>query len=168
MPNEPTNPEPLPTTGRLMGIDYGTKRLGVSISNDEQTIASPLENYTRQSRNNDAAFLAKISGEYSAVGIVIGLPVHMSGDEGGKAKEARRFGKWVGEATQLPVAWHDERYTSLIAANYLMSSSLSSKKQKSKLDMVAAQVLLQSFLDAKDRTAPPRPLDEGDPATDVT
>ncbi len=152
-----------PVRGRLLGLDHGTKRLGVAVSNDEQTIASPLENRTRQSRDADAEFLRRIVREYDAVGLVVGLPVHMSGDEGSKAREARRFGEWASEATGLPVRFHDERHTSLIAAARLMEAELSEKKRKARLDKVAAQVMLQSYLDAPDREAAPPDL-RGDPA----
>lgn len=159
---------PFPATGRLLGLDYGTKRFGVAISNDEQSIASPLENRTRQTPEADAAFLLKIAKEYEAVGLVVGLPVHKSGQEGGKAGEARRFGAWAGKATGLPVRYADERYSSLIAEQHLRGASLSDKKLKARLDKVAAQVLLQAYLDSPDRAAPPAPLDRTDVTTAST
>lgn len=147
-----------PATGRLLGLDYGTKRIGVAVTNDEQTIACPLDNRTRQSAEQDGLYLQKIARDYDAVGLVVGLPVHMSGDEGQKAGEARRFGAWAGKVTGLPVRFHDERFTSLIAEQHLIGAELSSKKRKARLDKVAAQILLQSYLDASDRAAPPQPI----------
>ena len=75
----------VPTHGRLLGLDYGTRRVGLAVSNDEQTISSPLENYTRRGEQKDARYLIAIVSEYRIDGIVVGLPVHMSGEEGGKA-----------------------------------------------------------------------------------
>lgn len=151
-----------PLHGRLLGLDYGTKRFGVALSNDEQTIASPLENRTRRSPEQDGAFLASLATDYDVVGLVVGLPVHMSGQEGGKAREARNFGQWAGRVTGLPVRYFDERYTSLIAEHHLLSAGVSEKKRKERLDKVAAQVLLQGYLDSTDRTAAPAALREAE------
>ncbi len=158
MPDDSPLSPPFPSFGRLLGIDFGTKRLGFAICNDEQTIASPLVNRVRESRAQDEQFLRKLSRVYDVVGIVVGLPVHMSGQEGGKAREARKFGEWAAEVASLPLRFHDERYTSVIAESHLMAANLSPKQRKARLDMVAAQVLLQSFLNAADRDLPPGDL----------
>jgi len=145
--------ETLPREGRLLGIDFGTKRIGIAVSTPEQNIASPLKNYTRRSRQADADYINRVAREYDAVGLVVGLPVHMSGDESKKSREARTFGKWLGSATGLPVTWWDERFTSLMADDSLSQTGLSRGKRKSQRDAVAACLILQAFLDAKDRTA---------------
>lgn len=145
----------VPTRGTLLGLDYGTKRIGVAVSTPEQSIASPLENYTRRNEPEDAAFLKKLATEYQAVGLVVGLPVHMSGDEGAKAREARVFGEWAARVCGLPVVFWDERYSSAMAQLYLQQAEVSRKKQKQRLDKVAAQVMLQAFLDSDDRAAAP-------------
>jgi putative Holliday junction resolvase len=145
----------VPTFGTLLGLDYGTKRIGVAVSTPDQTIATPLENYTLRNATLDAEFLRKLASEYQAVGLVVGLPVHMSGDEGGKAREARQFGEWVANVCQLPVVYWDERYSSALAGLYLQQAELSRKKQKERLDKVAAQILLQAFLDSGDRQQAP-------------
>jgi putative holliday junction resolvase len=151
-------PSELPREGRLLGLDYGTKRLGIAISDMEQRLAGSLEVHTRCGPQGDARRLKQIVTEHHICGIVVGLPVHMSGDEGGKAREAREFGTWVAAVTSLPVAFWDERFTTATAEARLMQADLSPKKLKEKLDKVAAQVLLQAFLDAPDRTQPPQPL----------
>ncbi len=148
----------VPTEGTLIGLDYGSKRIGIAISTRNQSIASPLENFTRYSLELDAKIIAGVATDYQAVGLVVGLPVHMSGDEGGQAREARQFGEWAANATGLPVCYWDERYTSSIAEMYLLQSELSEKKRKGRRDKVAAQVMLQSFLDSDDRQAKPRDL----------
>lgn len=145
----------VPRQGRLLGLDYGTKRLGIAVSDPDQKIAGAVENYNRQNPQVDAKHLRKVAEEYEAVGLVVGLPVHMSGDEGGKAREAREFGNWISEATGLPVCWWDERYSSAIAEMYLLQGDLSKKKRKARLDKLAAQIMLQSFLDADDRSRKP-------------
>jgi putative Holliday junction resolvase len=141
-----------------MGIDFGTKRIGVAISTPEQNIASPLENYDRRTKQLDGEFLAKVAAEYRVAGIVVGLPVHMSGDESEKSRQVRNFGKWLSHLTKLPLRYWDERYTSVIAELYLHEADLSNKKRKARMDMVAAQVMLQNYLDSDDRAAAPRGL----------
>lgn len=141
-----------PAAGRLLGLDFGTMRVGVAVSDVEQRYAAPLATIVRSSAKGDAAALARMVEENAAVGLVVGLPVHMSGDEGGKAKQAREFGTWVGRATGLPVAYWDERHTSTIAEGHLLAAGVSEKKRKEKLDALAARVMLQSYLDAADRT----------------
>ena len=145
----------IPTEGALFGIDFGTKRIGVAICNPEQTMSMPLENYTLRRPDLDAAWLRQLARGYGAIGLVIGLPVHMSGDEGGKAKQAREFGQWAADATELPVTWWDERYSSSVADMRMDQSGVSKKRRKGKRDQLAAQVILQSFLDADDRNALP-------------
>lgn len=145
----------LPVSGALFGIDFGTRRIGVAISNPEQTMSMPLENYTLQKPDLDAAWLRQLARGYGVRGLVVGLPVHMSGDEGAKAKQAREFGKWAAEVTGLPVAWWDERYSSSVADMRLDQSGASRKQRRGRRDQLAAQVILQSFLDADDRTAAP-------------
>ncbi len=140
-----------PTEGRLLGFDFGTKRVGIAVSNAEQTISSPLENYTRCGLQQDARHFGQLADDYQAVGLVMGLPVHMSGDEGQKAREAREFGNRVSRQLDLPVRFWDERYTSVLAEEYLLAANLSTKKRKARRDKLAAQIMLRSFLDAPDR-----------------
>lgn len=142
----------LPSSGRLLGIDFGTKRVGVAVSDVEQRYAVALTMFQRSSAKGDSNALARIVEENVPVGLVVGLPVHMSGDEGGKAKQAREFGAWASRVTTLPVAYWDERHTSTIAEGYLTSAGFSEKKRKAKLDALAAQIMLQSFLNAPDRS----------------
>src|SRR5262245_49718019 len=124
----------LPRTGRLAAIDYGTVRLGVAITDPDQRLASPLENYTRRGETADAKwFIALIKSE-RIVGLVVGLPIHTSGNESQKSGEARRFGQWLGELSGLPVAFFDERYTSAHAEALLLDAELTKKRRKERLD----------------------------------
>ncbi|QDV51520.1 Holliday junction resolvase RuvX [Gimesia fumaroli] len=152
--NQPCDAE-FPAEGRLLGLDYGTKRIGIAISTFEQNIASPLENYTRQSEQQDQNLLSKIIKEYQCQGLVVGLPVHMSGDEGQKAKEARQFGNWISQFANIPVRYWDERYSSATAEEFLANLNISRQKRKAYLDKLAAQIILQSFLDSSDRNQIP-------------
>ena len=140
-----------PSVGRLLGLDFGTKRIGVAISDVEQRYAAALEVVIRSSAKGDALALRRIIDEHAPAGLVVGLPVHMSGDEGAKAKQSREFGAWAARVTGLPVAYWDERHTSTIAEGRLISAGVSEKKRKSRLDAIAAQIMLQSYLDAPNR-----------------
>lgn len=153
--SEPAAATPFPAKGRLLGIDYGTKRVGLALSNFEQTIATPLETYLRRDERQDVRFLQKTAADNSIKGLVVGLPVHMSGDEGEKAREARAYAGWAATTTQLPIAFCDERYTTAQADEYLRAAELSPKQRRARRDMLAAQILLQSFLDGpRDGSAP--------------
>jgi putative Holliday junction resolvase len=138
-----------------MGLDFGTKRLGLALSNAEQTIATPLETYLRRDARQDERHLVEKVREYAVVGLVVGLPVHMSGDEGEKAREARVFGEWAAGVTKRPVAFSDERYTTALADEHLRAAHLGPKKRQSLRDMLAAQILLQGYLESTRRGDPP-------------
>lgn len=141
----------IPLTGVLLGIDYGTKRVGLAVSDSGQIIASPLRIV-----QNDAAIekhFASVAEEYNVVGLVVGLPVHMSGDEGGKAKDAREFGTRIAQSLNLPIAYHDERFTTQMANAAMAEAGLSAGKRKARLDMVAAQIILQAFLRSSRNTS---------------
>lgn len=135
--------------GRLLGIDYGTKRVGVAVSDVFQQIASPLHNYTRVTRRTDEWFFRNLVEEYEAAGFVVGLPVHMSGDESQKSGEARKYAAWLTKITSLPVEFQDERYSSSRAEALLMQAQMTTKQRKARVDKLAAQILLQEFLDSR-------------------
>jgi putative Holliday junction resolvase len=150
----------LPAAGRLAGIDYGTVRIGVAVTDPDQRLASPLENYNRRDLAADAAWLKKLVTDERVVGLVIGLPVHTSGQESQKSQEARAFAKWAQQVTGLPVALFDERYTSAHAEALLMDAGLTSKRRKQRLDMLAAQILLAAYLESSRASLPPQALDD--------
>ena len=81
--------------------------------------------------------------------LVVGLPIHLSGDESEKSREARKFAEWLGTVTGLPYTFQDERFTSFQAEKLLLAAELSKKKRKERMDKLAAQILLQTFLDAR-------------------
>ncbi|MEP3477937.1 MAG: Holliday junction resolvase RuvX [Fuerstiella sp.] len=141
--------EDLPVKGRLLGIDFGTKRVGVSVSDSRQSLSSPLHNYDRSSHEADRQFFKRACEDYEVVGLVMGLPVHMSGDESKKSKEVRQYAKLVIKWTDLPLVFQDERFSSSRAGALLMQAQMSAKQRKARMDKLAAQILLQDFLDAK-------------------
>ena len=136
--SSPPPEENFPLQGRLLALDYGTKRLGLALSDPTQSFASPLENYTRRSPALDARYLLEIQADYKPVGLIVGLPVHMSGDEGEKAQLARTFGDWAAALLKLPIRYWDERYTSSLATEYLRSANIHPKKHQAYRDKLAA------------------------------
>jgi putative Holliday junction resolvase len=133
---------------RLLGIDYGTVRIGLAVTDPERRIAFPLHTYLRRDDEQDADHFRAVVMEEAIGTLVVGLPVHLSGHEGKKAAEARAFGKLLAEATGLPVVFWDERFTSTEAEGHLLAAGLTNKKRKARRDRVAAQILLQSYVDA--------------------
>jgi putative Holliday junction resolvase len=156
--SKPLRRDEVPAHGRLLGIDFGTKRLGFAVCDLNQTQSAPVDNYTRGDLLQDARKLKQLIEDYRIVGVVVGLPVHMSGGESGKSQESRAFGNWVRNTTGLHVAFWDERYSSAIAEEYLLSAELTKKRRDKRRDMLAAHILLQNFLKARDRTAEPEDL----------
>jgi putative Holliday junction resolvase len=149
---------------RILGIDFGTRRVGAALSDPRGRIASPLEVYERRNPALDAAHYRKVAADEGVERIVIGLPVHTSGREGDLASLAREFGAWLQKETGLAVMFSDERYSSREADDALRLSGLNAKGRKARRDMLAAQILLQAYLDAGSPTeeAPSLPLDDRD------
>jgi putative Holliday junction resolvase len=146
-------------TGRLIGVDHGTVRVGLAVCDAGRRVATPLHTYKRRTPDKDADYFARLAVAESAVGWVVGLPLHMSGDEGEKAKECRAFGDWLAGVSGLPVVYHDERYTSAAAEEAMALAGLSPKQRKDRLDKVAAQLILQAYLDANQPPPPAVPAD---------
>ena len=136
----------LPDAGVLLGIDYGTKRIGVAVSDRDQKFSSPLYNHQRQ---GDTRFFRTLAEEYRPVGMVIGLPIHLSGDESEKSREARKFADWLSSVTGLPYCFQDERFSSFQAECLMTDAALTKKQRKDRIDKIAAQILLQNFLESR-------------------
>ena len=155
--------EPLPATGRLIGIDFGTVRIGIAITDRERRLASPYENYTRQDLAADTRFFKQLVTQETVAGFVIGLPVYSDGEESAKSREARAFGQWLLEVTGIPVTFYDERYTTAQAEQLLITAELTRKRKKKRLDMIAAQIILASYLESSGQgTESPGALDHRD------
>ncbi|MDB4991135.1 MAG: putative Holliday junction resolvase YqgF [Myxococcaceae bacterium] len=134
---------------RKMGIDPGMKRVGLALSDDDASFASP---YKTLERKSDAALLEALGEEVRAQQvdeIVLGLPVRMNGLEGPEAKRARKLRSDLKKVTGIKVTLWDERMTTVAAERELRSSGLRGDKKKAMIDQAAATLLLQSFLDAR-------------------
>lgn len=134
--------------GRIAGIDFGTVRIGVAIADLRVGIASPLEIYQRQNAEVDRKYFSRLVEQEQIVKFVVGLPLHLDGQESQKSFEARQFGTWLGEVTGVPVEYFDERFTSAQAEELLLAADLTKKQRKMRLDALAAQILLTAYLEA--------------------
>jgi putative holliday junction resolvase len=139
---------------RVLAIDPGTVRLGLALSDPSGTIAQPLSVLSRRSEAEDLKVLAELVKEHEVGQIVIGLPRMMSGRLESAALEAQAFGARVGQATGRPVAYWDERLTSVAAERYLIEQGKRRGKRRQEIDRMAATLLLQGYLDYQRRGAP--------------
>ena len=146
------------TTGCILGLDFGTKRVGAAVSDSRRMIATPLEVYERRDPTQDARHYQALVREHDVERIVIGLPVHLGGREGTSASLARTWGDWLGEGDRpgrrlLRRALHDVRGRGEPDRRRMKRS-----KRKGLRDMLAARLLLQNYLDAgcPESTATPR------------
>src|SRR5262249_18862217 len=136
--------------GRLWGLDQGKVGGGLLVSSAYRRPASPLQPYPRRGKEQDAGFFRTLVQEEEIVQIVVGLPAHLDGREGEQARLARAFGKWLGDVTGCPVVFFDESFTTLDAEQHLQAAGLTSKKRKARRDRVAAQIMLQAYLESGD------------------
>lgn len=133
--------------GALMGLDLGTKTIGVALSDGLRTVATPTETIRRKKFTTDAARLLEIAADRDVVGLVLGLPLNMDGSEGPRAQATRAFARNLGGLTDLPVAFWDERLSTVAAERALLEADTSRKKRGEVIDHVAAAFILQGVLD---------------------
>ncbi len=133
----------------ILGFDYGSKRLGVAVSDLLWTIATPQKTIFRSTIEEDLKRIKQLIEEKEVGGIIYGLPLQMNGEEGEIAEEVRKFANIVFENTNLPFAFWDERLSSKAMENFLIKEvDMSRKKRKNILDSSSAGYILQGVLDA--------------------
>ena len=132
----------------ILGLDFGTRRVGAAVSDIGRAIAFPLEIHERRGIDGDTRHYRELIKENDIDRIVVGLPLHTSGREGQLAAAARSFGAWLADITGKPVLYFDERYTSVEAEYRLIEAGLTRQRRKALRDKLAAQIMLQAYLDA--------------------
>ncbi|MEM6660903.1 MAG: Holliday junction resolvase RuvX [Pseudomonadota bacterium] len=137
----------LPRTGALVGLDPGTKTIGVAVSDGLRITASALQTIRRRKFGQDAEALRGMLTGRDIAGVVVGLPLNMDGSEGPRAQSSRAFARNVANALNLPVALWDERLTTAAAERVLLEADASRKRRKEVIDSLAAQLILQGALD---------------------
>lgn len=135
---------------RALGVDLGSKRIGIAVSDRSGTIASPLVVLQRTGRRaEDHRRIAALVREEEAEVVVVGLPLTMSGERGPAARSAVAEAEQLATVVGVPVETHDERLTTVSADRVLMAADLDARARRQVVDKVAAAVLLQSWLDAR-------------------
>jgi putative Holliday junction resolvase len=147
-------------TGRWLGIDYGDRRIGLALGDPTGMLASPLEVVPAEPPKQALARIAAVCRDRNVVGIVVGLPMRLDGTDTPATQKARAFAEALKSQVTVEVALWDERFTTVTAENALIEGGMRREKRKQVVDMVAAQILLQHYLDA--HAAPPArdPFDE--------
>ncbi|WP_145104180.1 Holliday junction resolvase RuvX [Cereibacter sediminicola] len=140
----------LPRSGALIGLDLGTKTIGVAVTDGLRRIATPLLTIRRTKFTEDAARLRAITTERGLVGIVLGLPRNMDGSEGPRAQSTRAFARNLSQVLPLPIGYWDERLSTVAAERALIEADTSRKRRAEVIDHVAAGYILQGVLDRLD------------------
>lgn len=137
----------LPARGTLIGLDLGTKTIGVATSDPDRRLATGVETVRRTRFTEDAARLLALASERKAAGFVLGLPINMDGSEGASAQSARAFARNLARITELPIGLWDERLSTVAVERELIAADASRKKRAAVIDQHAAAFILQGALD---------------------
>ena len=131
---------------RIMALDVGDRRIGVAVCDLLGVTAQGIESYTRRGEVNDAAHFDSLIRDYGIEKLVVGLPLHMNGEEGESAEKCRAFGDALAERHQLPVVYVDERLTTVAAHRMMSEAGLKHKKHRQSVDMLAAVLILETYM----------------------
>jgi putative Holliday junction resolvase len=137
----------LPLRGSLLGLDIGTKTIGVATSDADRRLATGVETIARKTFTADAQRLLSLAKERHCAGFVLGLPLNMDGSEGPRAQSVRAFARNLARLTELPIALWDERLSTAAVERELISADVSRKKRAAVIDEHAAIFILQGALD---------------------
>lgn len=143
----------LPPRGALIGLDLGTKTIGVASSDPDRRLATGVETIERTKFSTDANRLVALAAERNAAGFVVGLPINMDGSEGPRAQSTRAFARNFARLTELPIALWDERLSTAAVERDLIQADMSRKKRAAVIDQHAAAFILQGALDRLQRLA---------------
>jgi putative Holliday junction resolvase len=137
----------LPVKSRLMGLDLGTKTIGLALSDILQTIATPLQTIRREKFTTDIKILLQLAKEHDVSALVIGMPFNLDGSEGPRAQATRAFARNLGQHTELPLVFWDERLSTVAVERTLLEADASRKRRAEVIDKMAAAYILQGALD---------------------
>ncbi|MEI4231823.1 Holliday junction resolvase RuvX [Roseovarius sp. D22-M7] len=137
----------LPRARAVMGLDLGTKTIGVALSDRLWSVASPHETVKRRKFTQDAAHLLEIAAAREVGGLVLGLPRNMDGSEGPRCQSTRAFARNLARLTDLPIGFWDERLSTVAAERALLEADASRKRRAEVIDSVAASYILQGVMD---------------------
>jgi len=133
--------------GTLIGLDLGTKTIGVAVSDPDRKLAAGVTTIARKNFSADARALLALAAERNASGFVLGLPINMDGSEGPRAQSTRAFARNLAKLTELPIALWDERLSTAAVERSLIEADMSRRKRAEVIDQHAAAFILQGALD---------------------
>ena len=145
---------------RVLGVDYGERRTGIAASDEGGKMAFGAGVLRAKGLHELAGMIAHEAGDRGCGMIVIGLPVNMDGSEGEKCAKVRLLGEYISEQTEAQIRYYDERLTTVVAHQYMNATDTRGKKRKDTVDALAAEIILQNFLDAGENVR--RETDEAD------
>lgn len=137
----------LPARGAVIGLDLGTKTIGVAVSDPDRRLATGVETIARKAFTADARRLLALAAERNVVGFVLGLPINMDGSEGPRAQSTRAFARNFAKLTDLPIMFWDERLSTAAVERELIAADVSRTKRAAVIDEHAAIFILQGALD---------------------
>ena len=137
----------IPSTGRILGLDLGTKTIGVAVSDGMRYSASPLETIKRSKFTKDAERLDVLIAQNQVVAIILGLPLNMDGSEGPRVQSTRAFARSLAQRINLPIAFWDERLSTSAVTRMMIEADLRRDRRKELVDKLAASYILQGALD---------------------
>ena len=134
---------------RVLGIDYGDRKIGLAVSDPLGITAQPLTIYRRKTEKEDADYFKRLVSEYEITEVIVGLPLRMDGSSGTRAETTREFARWLEHILVLPVRFWDERLTTKQAKQILSQQKLAPKAKKEVEDQVSAMIILSTYLESK-------------------
>ena len=143
---------------RVIGIDLGSKRIGIALSDSDLTVATPLDVVERSGNvEKDHIAILKITDEWEVQKIIVGLPVSLDGTLGPSAQSVMDEIKMLGGVTDIPIETHDERFTTVTAEQILLQQNVKRDRKKRVIDKVAAAIILQGWIDSFNKSKDARP-----------
>lgn len=137
----------IPPTGKILGLDLGTKTIGVAVSDAMRYSATPLETIKRTKFTQDAERIIALVAENGAVALILGLPLNMDGTEGPRVQSTRAFARNLGQKLDLPIAFWDERLSTSAVTRMMIEADLRRDRRAEVVDKLAASYILQGALD---------------------
>jgi putative Holliday junction resolvase len=135
------------TGGRLIGLDIGERRIGIAVSDEMNVVAFPDSTIERQNLEDDLRVLCELARAKHAERFIVGLPIRLDGSHGEQARRAEEFARKLAERAHIPVEMSDERFSTKEAERYLIASDVKRKRRRKILDKMAAQIILQSYME---------------------
>ena len=134
---------------RVLGIDYGDRKIGLALSDTLGFTAQPLTSYRRGTEKEDEEYFKTLVAEYNITEVVVGLPLRMDGSSGTRAEKTRAFAKWLEQILNLPIFFWDERLTTKQANKFLSNRKISIQTKKDIEDQISAVIILSTYLESK-------------------